>query len=187
MFEVPKSSGCESLYVTYRDYSEIVRPTLEEKVLRPCAVSRTLLLSGSQPTARDIQAYTGLFQNRKWRANYVAYIPFFSRRQFFLRDKMRPWITVSKILLIRHTATVPPHNCESFTPVLFDRFSCRLLSTAEGAFALSLCLVEDSKQPYSDSHHACSQLFRLLYCLISPKKPAVFTNSYCTPRVICNR
>lgn len=95
-------------------------------------------------------------------------------------------VYTSKILLIRHTATVPPHYCESFTPVLFDRFSCRVLSTAEGAFALSLCLVEDSKQPYSDSHHAWSQLFRLLYCLISPKKLAVFTNSYCT-RVICNR
>ena len=140
----------EFVCVTCRDYSEIVRPTLEEKVLRPCAVSRTLLLSGSQ-SQHEIFKLTGLYLNRKWRANYI---PFFSRRQFFLRDKMRPWITVSKILLIRHTATVPPHYCESFTPVLFDRFSCRVLSTAEGAFALSLCLVEDSKQPYSDSHHA---------------------------------
>ena len=143
----------EFVCVTCRNYSEIVRPTLEGKVLRRCAVSRRFFFPVVSPQ-HEIFKLTGLYQNRKWRANYVAYIPFFSRRQFFLRDKMRPWIKVSKILLIRHTATVPPHYCESFTPVLFDRFSCRLLSTAEGAFALSLCLVEDSKQPYSDSHHA---------------------------------
>ena len=47
----------EFVCVTCRDYSEIVRPTLEKKVLRRCAVSRTLRLSGSQPTARDIQAH----------------------------------------------------------------------------------------------------------------------------------
>ena len=57
----------EFVCVTCRDYSEIVRPTLEEKVLRPCAV---LLLSGSQPQ-HEIFKLTGLYQNQKWCANYV--------------------------------------------------------------------------------------------------------------------